>query len=360
MRETFTKLGVVIVFFLSQFNLNAQQKRIYVANDDHTDYMWSGDEVEYDSAFLHMLDWWLDKNDATKALYPSQPYFQTKWNCDGSYWISVYEKRRSAAQFNRLIAQIQSGQITVPYSPLVATYGGVPAEAIFRGMYYAGGLERRFNLDLDMATAMENQTIPLGLSSLWKGAGAKYCWHGVCQCESQVPNLQNRQNQIYWYKGLDTNKILLKWYNADGGGAYFPGGYAETRTPGSTIDDLTAKCGTAGYNYNIAGGFGVGGDDLETLNDNLVATAITKSSVPATRQVYVSNEVDFFRDFETTYGSSLPSVTQTFGNEWDLSCASLAEVSARVKRSIEKLRAAEAMAAIAVNYVPTLMVRWIV
>jgi alpha-mannosidase len=131
MRETFTKLGVVIVFLLLQVTTNAQ-KRIYIASDDHTDYMWSGDEEAYDSAFVHMLDWWMDHNDATAG--NALPY-RSKWNCDGSYWISVYEKRRSVAQFNRLITQIQNGQITVPYSPLVATYGGVPAEAVLRGMY---------------------------------------------------------------------------------------------------------------------------------------------------------------------------------------------------------------------------------
>lgn len=353
MRHCFIRIAGFCVLMLLQFTSIAQQKRIYVASDDHTDYMWTANEVNYDSAFLHMIDAWINNNDATNG--NAAPY-QTKWNCDGYYWVSAYEKRRSAAQFNRLIAQIQSGRITVPYNALVSTYGGVPAEAVLRGMYYAGGLERRFGVDLDMVSAMENQTLPLGLSSLWKGAGAKYCWHGVCDCETQVPNLGNRSKQIYWYKGLDTNKILLKWYDADlGRGPYVVGGYAETRTALTTINDLTALCGSTGYPYDIAAGFGVGGDDLQTLTDNLVAPAIANSTTPATRQVYVSNESDFFKDFETTYGSSLPSVTQTFGNEWDLSCASLAEVSARIKRSLEKLRAAEAMSAIVINYAPTFM-----
>src|SRR5580693_8415133 len=64
----------------------------------------------------------------------------------------------------------------------------------------------------------------------------------------------------------------------------------------------------------------------------------------ATRQVIVSNEQDFFQDFEATYGASLPQVAASFGNEWDLYCATLSEVSATVKRAVEKLRAAEAMA----------------
>jgi hypothetical protein len=58
----------------------------------------------------------------------------------------------------------------------------------------------------------------------------------------------------------------------------------------------------------------------------------------------VSNERDFFVDFETTHGSGLTNFNASFGNEWDVQPASLAEVSAVVKRDVELLRSAEAMA----------------
>jgi alpha-mannosidase len=344
MTKKSTKPVVIILLLVLQFTVKAQQKRIYVSNDDHTDYMWTANEATYKTAFLDMLDWWINYNETTST--NPAPY-QSKWNCDGSFWVSTYEKNRSAEQFGKLINQIKSGQITVPYSPLIVTYGAVPTEAVLRGMYYAGNLERRFNIDFDMAIAMENQTLPLGLASLWKGSGAKYCWHGVCNCATNITDLPNRQNQIYWYRGLDTNKILLKWYNAENGGSYL-GGYAESRNPDDAINGLSIKCNTPTYPYNIAAGFGVGHDDLATISDNLVETAKLKTN--ASQQIIVSNEVDFFKDFENTYGSTLPTATQTFGNEWDLACASIAEVSAKVKRALEKLRAAEAMAAIVINY----------
>ncbi len=62
-----------------------------------------------------------------------------------------------------------------------------------------------------------------------------------------------------------------------------------------------------------------------------------QANTNASQQIIVSNEVDFFRDFENTYGAALPNVTQTFGNEWDLACASIAEVSAKIKRSLGKI-----------------------
>ncbi|MFV3448548.1 hypothetical protein ACNJGE_21620, partial [Mycobacterium tuberculosis] len=66
----------------------------------------------------------------------------------------------------------------------------------------------------------------------------------------------------------------------------------------------------------------------------------------AGRRVIVSNTEDFFRDFEKTYGTSLPSEQVSYGNEWELALASIAEKSARVRRAVEKLRSAEALATI--------------
>jgi len=61
---------------------------------------------------------------------------------------------------------------------------------------------------------------------------------------------------------------------------------------------------------------------VETL-DEFERVAREKSS--ASRRVIVSNEMDFFRDFEATYGARLPSLSVSFGNDWDLYPATLAE-----------------------------------
>ena len=73
--------GLVIFWALLSRNTDAQQKKIYLAPDDHTDYMWSGDEETYRDAFLKTLDYYIRLNDSTA----NEPYpFQSKWNCDGS------------------------------------------------------------------------------------------------------------------------------------------------------------------------------------------------------------------------------------------------------------------------------------
>ena len=83
-------------------------------------------------------------------------------------------------------------------------------------MYYGGQLERRYGIDIPIAIAMENATMPYGLSSLWAGSGAKYSWKGVCACYTEVPNLNNRQNEIYNSVGPDGTGVLLKWFSLRG------------------------------------------------------------------------------------------------------------------------------------------------
>lgn len=314
-------------------------KRLYIAPDNHTDYFWAAGEDTYQQAFLEMIDYYLDLADATAS---EPPEHQSRWNCDGSFWMWAYEQNKSATDFQRLIDRIRSGHISVPLNALCVCLGGAPTEAVLRGMYYPGQIERRHNLRFKLAYHIENATQPYGLVSLWKGSGAEYSWKGVCGCDTQIPynTMSDRDHEIYWWVGPDGSRMLVKWNSLSNSQSI--GGYAEARYPSAVVDSLDSKCFTSRYNYGIAAAFGYGWDDLKVFTNEFVIVAKTKTN--SQRQVIVSNEKDFFEDFEATYGASLPSVSASFGNEWDLYCAALAEVSARVKRAVEKLRGAEALA----------------
>jgi alpha-mannosidase len=325
-------------------------KRLYIAADDHTDYMWTADEATYRQAFIEMLDFYLDKIDQT-ASHP--PDTQMRWNCDGTLWLWEYERNKSAADFARLIARVQDGHVSVPLNTLASVYGGMPTEAVLRGMYYAGKLERRYHLRFTLALAMENQTLPYGVGALWAGAGARYSWRGICDCATRI-DAKTREHDIYWWTGPDGSRILLKWYSLTNNNMDL-GGYAEARNPTAAVNALDAKCDAAGYPYTVGGAFGQGWDDLKTIDTSLSFVAAATSMSNANRRVIVSNEQDFFEDFEASYGARLPSLGCTFGNEWELLCASMAEVSARVKRAVEKLRAAELMAALVSQHDPAFM-----
>ncbi len=299
-----------------------------------------------------MLDFYIRKADSTIAIaLPSD--FQSHFNCDGSFWLWTYEQNKTQGQVNALIAKIRSGHISVPFNAVNSCYGGMPVEAALRGMYYAGSLERRFNLDIDLALAMEHATLPLGVASLWARSGAKYSWKGICACKTPFGrgNPSSRDKEMYWYTGLDGKKILMKWYSLNDtippGGIdknQSLGGHSEAHHPLHAVSACQRKFNTPNYKtYQLAGAFGYGWDDIQTYNsDDFINAA--KSKTDASYRVIVSNQLDFFTDFENTHGPPLPALTATFGNERDLLCASLAEVSSKVKRSLEKLRSAEAIA----------------
>ena len=329
-----------IFFFITITTVLSAQvpKQLYIANDDHTDYMWAGNENQYREAFIKMLDYYIAQSDSTASL-PS-PY-QSRFNCDGSFWLWEYEKNKTSGEFLKLISKIKSGHISVPYNAVASCYGAAPAEGILRGMYYAGELERKYKITIDKAVAMENQTLPLGLGSLWAGAGAKFSWKGVCNCASKLTDLKKRDKEIYWYKGIDDSKVLMKWYSIPNDNQQL-GGYSEARIPSRAVDQLDTLCHSAQHPYHIAGAFGFGWDDLKTTTAIFTKTAMEKTT--AKRQVIVSNQSDFFNAFEAAYGNEIPSESLAYGNEWDVYSASMAEVSANIKRSVEKLRAAETMA----------------
>lgn len=335
-------LSLAVLFLVFVPYLPAQQKRVYIANDDHTDYMWTADENAYRQAFLDMLDYYLGLADQT-AGHPAD--FRSRFNPDGSFWVRVYEQNRTAAEFNRLIDRVKDGTISVPLTLLNLAYGAMPAEAVLRSMYYAGRLERQHGLRLKLALAQENQTLPFGLGTLFAGAGASYFWKGICGCASQMPNPWDRPLDMYWWTGLDGSRILTKWNSMIRQNYYDIGGYAEARDPSGVIDFLLSSPEfQARHPYDVIGAFGYGGDDLKTFTDRFLQTAQAKSNAEV--RVVVSNILDFFEDFAAAYGTVLPAQSLSFGNEWDILSASMAELSARVKRATEKLRAAEAMAAL--------------
>lgn len=332
-----------IVLSVGASSVHAQKEKIYLAPDDHTDYVWTAEEKEYRKAILDMTDYYLDLTDKSM----SEPAdFQSRWNLDGSLWMWTWENNRDQKQVQRLVDRLKDGHFSMPMTFAVSTYGGMPTEAALRGMYYSGSIERRYGLKLDMALAMEDQTLPNGLGALWAGSGAKYSWRGICNCATKLkPTLDHwRSNEIYWWKGPDDSRILLKWYSwYPRKSGYHPGTYLEVDQPpvGGEIPLLQEKAFHDRYPYKIYGLFGEGGDNLTTMND--LIPRVAKSLTRPDREVIVSNEEDFFRDFETTYGDKLPTYQGSFGNEWDMYSASMQELSSSVRRATENLRSAEAL-----------------
>jgi alpha-mannosidase len=320
-------------------------KRIYIANDDHTDYFWTGTADQYKTAFQTMLDYYMAQAEATAS---NPPDSRGRFNCDGSLWAWVYEHNRSPEDFERLMSHVRDGTISLPLQTCVMLYGAMPAEAVLRNMYYAGRLERRENLRFPLVVAMENQTLPGGVASLWAGAGAKYSWKGICNCATQI-QAGTRSREMYRFLGPDGNGVWMKWNSQPPTshlGAYWIGGYAEARSTTDVVNYLDDDAGFAArWPWPVSAAFGFGGDDLQTTTNAFITASQSLSD--ASRRVIVSNEQDFFEDFLPLYQDQLPTFSGSFGNEWDLYTASMSAVTAEFKRQVEKLRTAEALATVA-------------
>lgn len=355
------RLAVAIACAMGAAGAAGQQK-VYLANDNHTDIYWNADLATYENAFVDMLDYYLQKAKETAGEIPGipaeLPQFQSRFHADGTNWLWTYRQRKTPAEFDALIAKIRSGHISVNMLSNVMNGGGMPTEAYIRSMLFAGQLERDYGLEFELATFMENQTLPYGVASILAGAGAKYSWHGVCGCESMIADIaQPRDREIYWWQGPDGKRLLMKWYSFEGLSTL--GGYAEAKSTKPALTKVIARLNDPlRYPYSIGAAFGYGGDDVdEPADKNQNFVKVAKNNSTQTVSVIVSDETDFFRDFEATYGAgtAIPVFNASFGNEWEILSAALQASTSQVKRALDKLRNAEALAVLVSRKSPNFM-----
>lgn len=315
-----TTLCALEVLLTAVSSRSIAASKVYIASDDASDLMWTADVATYDRTYKNVLDWLISTNNKMAI---------------EAYWLYSYMKT-SPNKFDDLVDDIKDGHISVARNMLTLLYGAMPTEAVLRGMYYSGKVERQYGIDFPYVVPQENAGLPYGVTSLFAGSGVKYGWKGVCNCATKISDLDNREHEMYWWTGPDNRRVLMKWNSYHNSNASM-GGYAEARELEESYkyvtSDLTFQ---SKYPYDIVGIFGYGWDDLETTDTPIPSFARSHNAI-------VSNEMDFFKDFEANYGAQLPSESLSYGNEWDLYVASMPELSANVKRSIEKLRTAEAL-----------------
>ena len=173
----------LVPFLGLSLTLAAQQKRIYIAPDDHTDYMWTADEEAYRKAYLEMsttISTWRTK---PRAIHLE---FQSRWHCDGSLWIWTYEQNRTPAQFARLIARVKTATSASLSTRLSLRTAALPPKPYCAACTTQARSNAGSVYVIPLAIAMENQTLPYGLGCLWAGSGAKYSWKGICGCLTQL------------------------------------------------------------------------------------------------------------------------------------------------------------------------------
>jgi alpha-mannosidase len=312
-----------------------------MANDNHTDMGWNDTVAHYEASMLSELDYYLGRIAATTGK-PTEE--QARFVADCWYYLYLYQKNRSPAQFQTLIDAMRSQHITVPLNPFVTLYGALPTEAAIRGGYYPGRIERQYGVSFLTAQEMETETIPWGVVSLWAGSGGKYSWKGICVCADQAP-WQDRTEEVFRWQGPDNKELLMKWYQVNGP---WWGGYAEARGTLSqpAIQNAIDYFSTHPPYLPMTGLFGLGWDDVNYETTALETLAHQWNAAHrGGDQVIVSNEIDYFQELES-HRDSLATLRGGWGNDWDLWPAALSERTAQTRRAVETLRSAEALSAV--------------
>ena len=323
--------------------------RIYIANDDMTDYAWNDTAAHYEASMLSELDYYRGRIGATSSKPSAE---QARFNADCWYYLYLYEHNRSPADFQDLINKIKSGHITMPLNPLVFTYGNMPTEAAIRAGYYPGMIERKYGVSFPLAQAIENQTIPWGIVSIWAGSRVKYTWRGICACATDAPYNNRTDGEVFKWQGPDNKTLLMKWYYFDDGSSQSWGGYSEARTlfdsaaPNAEIQRTLDHFAVRPPAIPIVGLFGMGWDNLnwETTRPETIVHDWNVAH-PGGDQAILSNEIDYFQDLES-YAGSLPTRRGGWGTDWELWSQSLSERTAKTRRALERLHTVEALAAV--------------
>ena len=324
---------------------DADARNVYIMNDNHTDYGWNATTETYDEAMAAELDYYLNQIERTKDAPPES---QARFNADCWWYLYNYEQRRSPFQFERLIAAIRSGHITVPLNPFVVLYGAIPTEAAIRAGYYPGRMEREYGLQFRLAQNIENQTTPWGLASLWAGSGVDFSWKGICGCATDTP-YRDRTADAFRWRGPDGQEILKKWYEKTVASNESYGGYAEARSHLSVggIEDAIRWSLNRSPEIPVTGLFGGGWDDVAYMTDRFVQTARQwNRSAWSEDRVIVSNGIDYFEALEP-YADRLPILQGGWGADWDLWPAALSQWTARTRNAIERLRSVEMLMVLA-------------
>lgn len=325
---------------------------VYLMNDNHTDYGWNATVDTAEDTMVSELDYYLDQVDATASLAPD---LQAKYAADSWWYLYTYQRKRTPQQFARLISAAKAGRITFPLNPLVDLYGAMTTEGAIRAGYWPGRMQRLYGIDFKRAQAMENATIPYGLSGIWAGSGAQYVWHGICGCVTDTPYAAHTTPLFRW-RAPDNRELLVKWYPFSGNSASL-GGYAEARSNLSlkALGKIALRTDLAPSSVPLIGVFGIGWDDVisQTQTPYDLAKQWVAQVPPSPNRLIVSNGIDYF-DALQPYTSQLPVLSGGWGLDWELCAAALAQPTAAARNSVERLRTVEMLAALAAPYAPGL------
>ncbi|MDR1373230.1 MAG: glycosyl hydrolase family 38 [Dysgonamonadaceae bacterium] len=290
----------------------------------HTDIGYTRPQTEILAEHLRYIDYALDYCDATDG-YPENARF--RWTCEVSWAVSEYIKTRPAEQVAHLRKRVAERRIEL--AAMYLNFDELPDERMLAASLQPLGEFRRAGMKSEIA--MQNDVNGIGwcFAEYFADMGVKYVNMGIHGHRALLPF---DKPAVFWWESPSGKKILACHAEMYLLGTYFgvaSGNFAyfEERTLGY-LSDLE----TLGYQYDIAvlphSGYITDNSSPSTNISDLIRQWNDKYEYPKLRTAVAS---DFFREIESRYADSIPTIRGAWPDWWTDGFASGAREAAALR-----------------------------
>jgi alpha-mannosidase len=317
---------------------------VYVAPHVHTDIGYTHRQWEVAERLCRTIDAALNLLDP-----PTAPF---AFHVDATWSLETYLQTRNEEQKRRLFAQIAAGRFGVPASYVGPLTHLAALEDLIRNEEFAHFLLRPEGLRTDFSTIVDIASLTGSFPAILEGAGVRYLVHANNQDRGpfRVLGGLHRLSPYYW-EGTNGGRVLV-WLSRM---------YCELRKVcGSPTVPSAAKRGldlwldeyeSATYAPDTVLMYGQEADntDLDPQPAAFLDRWNTTYSYP---RLVPSNVSDFFRDVETRFGPTHPTIKGDGGAYWEDGAGSSLATTARLRHAQANLPAAETLESLAVLHTP--------
>ena len=311
--------------------------RVYIFHTSHCDPGWHDLPSKIMELHARYLDQLVELCDKTAGEPPERQFV---YAYEHSWPFDYYERTRSKAKFEKLMAVCRRGQIEVN-----ALYAGVHTdlcghEELARLTAYAAGLRRRYGIRVDGALLDDvSEGYTMGLPQVLARSGVR----GICfgpGVKAVVRGLQPDLPRLFYWTTPDGSRVLAGWtpgYWTYSGGS--PAGYNGL----ATIKEFEAWAGAYPYDAIFRhGGYGDNGPPSEEMRQKVLSQR-QQGAYPDVRMARVG---DFAAYILEHFSKELPTFQGDNPNSWADGTISLARETGMHRRNQSGVIEAEKLAAL--------------
>ena len=310
--------------------------KLFVAPNAHTDIGYTHLQPECAERHNQNID---------TAVELSERYPDFKWNCEVAWQVENYLATRSEKQIARFIEAVRQRRIGVQGLYVNILTGLCSHEEFCRQTYFAGRLNREFDVPYSSAVINDVPTCVGATPMMLANAGIRYFCNGINNTRGYTFTEMYDKSPCWW-EGPDGSRVLMVFIKS----------IAYSWRLGLHDDLETARRKTAAiigeyearehYPYDAIFGNGAVSDN-RLIDPRLPEVVGAWNDRYAFPQMILCENVEFFEYIEANYGDRLPVVRGSGGTYWEDGAGSSARETALCRNAHESLDAAERLLSLA-------------